>query len=326
MNAQPLTTQSAPAAILALSKAFTDPLRLDVLRLLQNNSFGVMELCHITTTPQSGMSHHLKILTGCGLLETRREGTSIFYRRAMLPQNGFLSDLTKTFLDTLDQTPLPPELLKTRQEIYDDRSQQSADFFKRCAAQLKENQDLVASFEHYSGCVGDLIGNENLPRETRVIEIGAGESPLLTSLSKTFKSVLVVDNSDEMLKKTKARVQQEQFQNVHFMLQDYDSLTLDFPADLLVCNMVLHHLPAPAAFFQKAAGLIKAKGKLLLIDLCPHQQDWTRDICGDLWLGFEPDDLDLWATASGFQRGQGAFLGLKNGFQLQLRIFTAHSL
>ena len=70
MNAQPLTTQSAPAAILALSKAFADPLRLDVLRLLQNNSFGVMELCHITTTPQSGMSHHLKFLTGCGLLET----------------------------------------------------------------------------------------------------------------------------------------------------------------------------------------------------------------------------------------------------------------
>jgi ArsR family transcriptional regulator len=324
MIAQPLPTPTAPAAILALSKAFADPLRLDVLRLLQNNSFGVMELCHITTTPQSGMSHHLKILTGCGLLETKREGTSIFYRRAMLPQNGFLSDLTKTYLDTLDQTALPPALLKTRQEIYDDRSQQSADFFKRCAAQLKENQDLVASFEHYSGCVGDLIRNENLPKETRVIEIGAGESPLLTTLSETFKSVLVVDNSDEMLMKTKARAHQEQLKNVDFMLQDYDSLALDFPADLLVCNMVLHHLPAPAAFFQKAAGLVKPKGKLLLIDLCPHQQDWTRDICGDLWLGFEPDDLDLWATASGFQRGQGAFLGLKNGFQLQLRIFTAH--
>ncbi len=272
------------------------------------------------------MSHHLKILTGSGLLETRREGTSIFYRRAMLPQNGFLSDLTRTFLETLDQTALSPELIKARQEIYDDRSQQSAEFFSRCAAQLKENQDLVASFEHYSGCVGDLIGNENLPSETRVIEIGAGESPLLTSLSQSFKSVLVVDNSDEMLNKTKARVQQEQLKNVHFMLQDYDSLTLDFPADLLVCNMVLHHLPAPAAFFQKAAGLIKPKGKLLLIDLCPHQQDWTRDICGDLWLGFEPEDLDLWAAAAGFQRGQGAFLGLKNGFQLQLRIFAAHSL
>ena len=326
MLIQSSTSKAAPATILALSKAFADPLRLDVLRLLQNNSFGVMELCHITATPQSGMSHHLKILTGSGLLETRREGTSIFYRRAMLPQNGFLSDLTRTFLETLDQTALSPELIKARQEIYDDRSQQSAEFFSRCAAQLKENQDLVASFEHYSGCVGDLIGNENLPSETRVIEIGAGESPLLTSLSQSFKSVLVVDNSDEMLNKTKARVQQEQLKNVHFMLQDYDSLTLDFPADLLVCNMVLHHLPAPAAFFQKAAGLIKPKGRLLLIDLCPHQQDWTRDICGDLWLGFEPEDLDLWAAAAGFQRGQGAFLGLKNGFQLQLRIFAAHSL
>ena len=201
MILQPSDAQSATAAILALSKAFADPLRLDVLRLLKNNSFGVMELCHITTTAQSGMSHHLKILSACGLLETKREGTSIFYRRAMLPQNGFLNDLTKAFLSTLDQAPLSSQLLKNRQEIYDDRGRQSADFFKRCAPQLKENQDLVASFEHYSGCVGDLIRNENLPQETRVIEIGAGESPLLTTLAKTFKSVLVVDNSDAMLKK-----------------------------------------------------------------------------------------------------------------------------
>ena len=261
MIAQPLPTPTAPAAILALSKAFADPLRLDVLRLLQNNSFGVMELCHITTTPQSGMSHHLKILTGCGLLETKREGTSIFYRRAMLPQNGFLSDLTKTFLETLDQTALSPELLKTRQEIYDDRSQQSADFFKRCAAQLKENQDLVASFEHYSGCVGDLIGNENLPRETRVIEIGAGESPLLTSLSSTFKSVLVVDNSAEMLKKTKARVQARTAQERSLHAARLRHPDPRFPGGPIGLQHGAPSLTGASRLFSKSSWTHQAKGQ-----------------------------------------------------------------
>ena len=60
-------------ALLTLCKAFADPLRQDILRLLKHNSFGVLELCHITTTPQPGMSHHLKILTSAGLLETKRE-------------------------------------------------------------------------------------------------------------------------------------------------------------------------------------------------------------------------------------------------------------
>ena len=70
--------------LLMLCKALADPLRQDVMRLLKHDSFGVQELCHITTTPQPGMSHHLKILTSAGLLETKREGTSIFYRRALL--------------------------------------------------------------------------------------------------------------------------------------------------------------------------------------------------------------------------------------------------
>jgi predicted transcriptional regulator len=43
-------------------KAAADPLRLSVLRLLKQDSFAVLELCHLLAVKQSGMSHHLKIL------------------------------------------------------------------------------------------------------------------------------------------------------------------------------------------------------------------------------------------------------------------------
>ena len=67
----------------ALCKAGGDPLRLNVLRALANDSFGVLELTQIFATGQSGMSHHLKVLSQAGLVATRREGNAIFYRRAL---------------------------------------------------------------------------------------------------------------------------------------------------------------------------------------------------------------------------------------------------
>ncbi|KFJ92302.1 hypothetical protein JF55_09160, partial [Pseudomonas sp. 1-7] len=55
----------------ALCKAGGDPLRLNVLRTLSNDSFGVLELAQIFAIGQSGMSHHLKVLAQAGLVATR---------------------------------------------------------------------------------------------------------------------------------------------------------------------------------------------------------------------------------------------------------------
>ena len=49
--------------------------------------------------------------------------------------------------------------------------------------------------------------------------------------------------------------------------------------------------------------------------------DLTRDICGDLWLGFDAADLHLWAEQAGLSQSQSVFLGLKNGFQIQMQMY-----
>ena len=61
-------------SLAAFLKAAGDPLRLEVLQVLGQNSFGVLELCEIMAMKQSGMSHHLKVLAQAGLVERRREG------------------------------------------------------------------------------------------------------------------------------------------------------------------------------------------------------------------------------------------------------------
>lgn len=64
-------------------KASGDPLRLEILRVLRRDTFGVLELSQIFDMRQSGMSHHLKVMHRAGLLEPQREGNAIFYRRPL---------------------------------------------------------------------------------------------------------------------------------------------------------------------------------------------------------------------------------------------------
>lgn len=91
--------------------------------------------------------------------------------------------------------------------------------------------------------------------------------------------------------------------------------------DLIVANMVLHHVPSPADIFLDAAALMNNGGCLIISDLCSHDQDWTKENCGDLWLGFEPEELTAWAVDAGLTAGEQLFIGLRNGFQVQVREF-----
>ena len=84
--------------------------------------------------------------------------------------------------------------------------------------------------------------------------------------------------------------------------------------DCIVANMVLHHVPSPAGIFSQAGRLLKPGGSFLISELCRHDQEWAKTSCGDLWLGFSPDDLSLWAQHAGFVNGDSQYLGLRNGF------------
>lgn len=308
--------------LLSFCKATADALRLDILRALRDESFGVGELCHIFEMPQPGMSHHLKVLAGAGLVETRREGNSIFYRRSMIAVDSPLTELTDSFFAAIDRIPLEPQVAKRIGQVHDERSSNSRQFFEKHADQLRENQSMIAEFSHYSGCVRDLITNEQIPGTSTVLEIGPGESELLNLLADGFHRVVALDNSREMLAKARQNLQPQFADVVEFIHGEPEVLVeQDRQVDLIVLNMVLHHLSSPARLFRTANRLLNPEGRLIIIDLRPHNQDWAREICGDLWLGFEPQDLEEWAREAGLTRGQSVYIGLKNGFQVQVKIF-----
>ena len=125
-----------------------------------------------------------------------------------------------------------------------------------------------------------------------------------------------------MLEQAEVVVTQHQLTNVVLLLGDTETaLQQDIRADRIVCNMVLHHVPSPADIFRDCSLLLADGGTLVITDLCRHDQLWVKENCGDLWLGFEPEELSEWAAAAGLINSDSIYLGLRNGFQIQIRRF-----
>ncbi len=316
------STPTALDELAALTKATGDVLRLEILRVLRNDSLGVLELAQIFDVRQSGMSHHLKVLANAGLVNTRREGNSIFYRRSLPSPDEALGRLHEELLASLDRVQLPERLERALKRIHAQRAEISRQFFARFADGTPAQQDLLAQFEIYREPLLGLTDALRLPRTELAIEIGPGEGALLPDLAARFSRVVALDNSAAMLERAQARCDAAGLSNVDCLLGDALAPQPLPAADLLACNMVLHHMPAPAEALRCFAQLLAPGGSLVLTELCRHDQVWVRESCGDLWLGFDPDELHRWARDAGLEPAASLFIGLRNGFQLQIQQFA----
>ena len=65
-----------------MCQVFTSPKRLEILNLLRDKELSVGELAKIAKIRQANLSQHLSILREKGIVETRREGTTIYYSLA----------------------------------------------------------------------------------------------------------------------------------------------------------------------------------------------------------------------------------------------------
>ena len=313
------------SAITALCKAAGDPLRMQILKVLQQNAYGVLELCQIFDIRQSAMSHHLKILANAGLVATRREGTTIFYRRNPSNTDVDLQVLQQVLFDTIDDARLDADLEDHLKQINNERASASVEFFNRNVARFEENQDLIASWANYGDSVESFL-DSSVATSGTAIEVGPGYGQFLGKLSSRFDQVIALDNAREMLDQCMSRATQQGLNNIQFILGDTCiAQTRGLKADCLSLNMVLHHNPTPADIIADCASLLNKDGVLLVTDLCAHDQEWVRDTCGDLWLGFEPEELTRWANMAGLVEGNSLYLTQRNGFRIQLRQFSAGS-
>ena len=313
--------QTGISCLSALCKAAGDGLRLQILRVLQRDAFGVLELAQMLGIRQPAMSHHLKVLANAGLVVTRKEGTHIFYRRN-INDGSELALLREQIFTQLDTCDLPAEVLAEVALIHEHRSSTSKTFFKLNAEDFRQQQDLIASYSLYGDAVLELLETERQKGAKSVLEIGPGEGELLAALAPRFEQVIALDNAPAMLKRAETLVGEKNSGNIRFILGETDSeAAAKISVDCTTLNMVLHHVATPVDMLKDIYQLLNPGGTLIVTELCQHDQDWVRDTCGDLWLGFCPEELSIWAQEVGFKTGESVYMAQRNGFKVQLRKF-----
>ena len=310
------------SAVAGLCKATADPLRLQVLRVLRNDSFGVSELCYLFDIRQPALSHHLKVLANAGLVATRREGNSIFYRRSEFGQRPSLETLQDSLFETLDRMPLPEAVERRLAALFRKREENSRNFFRNNAGKFREQQDLIASYTQYAQTVAQVLRDAPLQRRETALEVGPGDGAFLLELAPQFQRVVALDNADVMLEQARQRAAEAGLYNIEFIHGDTTHPALAaLRADCVVINMVLHHTPRPDAILRAVAASLAPGDVVLVTDLCRHDPGWAREKCGDHWLGFEPDALAGWAADAGLDDMASLYLAQRNGFQIQVRLF-----
>lgn len=315
------SSQAGISCLSALCKAAGDELRLQILRALQRDAFGVLELAQMFGIRQPAMSHHLKVLAKAGLVVTRKEGTFIFYRRN-INDGSELALLREQIFTQLDTCDLPNDVLTEVARIHEHRAATSKTFFGLNAEGFRQQQDLIASYSLYGDAVLELLEPERQKGAKSVLEIGPGEGELLAALAPRFEEVIALDNAAAMLERAKALVGEKLCSNIRFILGETDSdAATKISVDCITLNMVLHHVATPVDMLKDIYQLLKPGGSLIITELCQHDQDWVRHTCGDLWLGFCPEELGSWALGIGFKAGESVYMAQRNGFKIQLRKF-----
>ena len=52
---------------------------------------------------------------------------------------------------------------------------------------------------------------------------------------------------------------------------------------------------------SETARILKAEGRLILLDLMKHDQEWMRSEWADVWLGFDPNEVKGWMKDAGLK-------------------------
>jgi len=310
-------------SVVRLGKATADRLRVAILQVLHEESYSVSELCELFAVPQPALSHHLKILHQTGLVAKRREGNSIFYRRASQANLNSCNALQQAMLTTIDQIPLAPATAQRALAIHAARRARSEDFFARYAAEFAGQQARICEPVIYTDTVKDILETTGVIAGQTVsghaLEVGPGDGHLLAWLAGHFAEVTGIDSSPSMLER--ARHNTQTLDSVTLRHCDFMELTGVDQHGLIIAAMVIHHLASPANFFQQAKRLLQETGTLVVAELCRHDQQWASEVCGDHWLGFEPLELHEWAERAGFHAIDSQFLAQKNGFRIQIHSY-----
>jgi DNA-binding transcriptional ArsR family regulator len=284
--------RKASAGPEALFHILADETRLRIIRALLDCSLTVGELTEVLALPQSTVSRHLAVMRRGGLVSDRRDGTFIWYSLT----DRLLRDepLIAVIRAAIARLPLEQADRERQQAVLEARRAHTQGFFDALAGSYGNVAKPGGGSE---ALVVALI--MALPPAT-IVDLGAGEGDIALPLARLGHRVITVDSSPAMVRTLQSRAHAAGLATVEAHLADLEALPLaDGIGDVVLISQTLHHTRRPQTALTEAARVAKSGGRVVVLDLVRHEQEWARDQLGDLWLGFEPEALRRWLADAG---------------------------
>jgi len=122
-------------------------------------------------------------------------------------------------------------------------------------------------------------------------------------LARRAKKVIAVDNSPKIVAFGAKKAKKSGVKNLEFRLGQLEDPPIDpGSVDLVILSQALHHAEDPEQALVAARKLLRAKGRVMVLDLLEHQFEQARELYGDRWLGFAESDLQRWMESAGFRK------------------------
>ena len=292
-SAPPIEAEGVGSLLDHLS-ILADGLRVRMLLVLERHELTVSELCAVLQLPQSTVSRHLKTLADAAWVSSRRDGTSRYYSMAVgdLDQGAQrLWPLVRGQIASGSAADHDDRRLKT---VLARRRTKSEEFFSSASGRwdlLRE--EMFGRAFHLHALLGLLDSSAT------VGDLGCGTGQLSGLVAPHVAHVIAVDSSSDML--YAARVRLAEHRNVEVRLGNLETLPIDHAQlDIAVLGLVLHHVPDPALALAEASRVLRPGGRVLIIDMLPHERAEYQQQMGHVWLGFPEAQLRKMLTIAGF--------------------------
>ncbi len=287
---------SVESAVFERLSALADPTRGRLLLLLERHELAVSELCAVLQLPQSTVSRHLKTLADDGWVAARVDGTSRYYRMSVSLASE-AAELWEAVRAQVFAAVGAAEDAERLRSVLAERRSRSREFFANAAE--GEWDALKAEWFGERPELAALAGF--LDAGWTVGDLGCGTGQLAASLAPFVCRVVAVDESETMLGAAGARIAALGFGNVELRGGVLEQLPVaDAELDAAVLSLVLHYAPAPADVLREAARTLRPGGRLLVVDMLPHDRDEWRERMGHVWQGFGAEQIGAWLSDAGF--------------------------
>ena len=276
-----------------LLKALADETRLRILHLLAHEELSGTDLMEILNMGQSRISTHLALLKEVSLVVDRKHGRRSLFSISPGPAAGLWEDV-------LEENRTSPELeadLAGLDALRERRKHDARAYFDRVAAAFG---DQVLPGRTWEGLARAIV---QLAPRGRYADLGIGDGMLTLMLSEVASQVTAVDISSEMLAQLKQRAAKRGISNIETVEGEIEDLPLpDASFDVVVLSQALHHAVKPARALAEAKRILVPGGRLLVIDLLAHTEEWVRDQLQHVHLGFTEAALAALVDKAGFER------------------------